>query len=109
MADFFKLKRGDTSPAMRRVLADEDGVAINITGATVVFNMRAAGGAVVVDGAAAVVTDAAGGEVRYDWQAGDTAEAGDFEGEFQITYLSGAVETVPNDGHIQIKITGDIA
>jgi hypothetical protein len=107
--DTFFLKRGDTGPALQRQCLDEAGDPLNITGATVRFSMRARGGDVVVNRAAASIVDAATGIVRYAWQAADTDEAGAFDAEFEITYLDGSVETVPNAGMIEVTITGDIA
>ena len=59
--------------------------------------------------AAAVNVTPASGEVRYDWSVGDTAEAGSYQAEFEVTYSDGSMETFPNDGHISVKITDDIS
>ena len=109
MSEVFHLKRGDTSPRLAKQLLDHDGAAVSLSGATVVFHMKDGDGNVVVDGGAATVTDAAAGEVRYDWQAGDTDEAGIFYGEFEVTYADASVETFPNSGYLTIAITADIA
>lgn len=103
----FHLKQNDTSPALLYRLDP----AVNLAGASVVFNMRPrGGGAVVVDRAAASIEgDPANGVVRYDWQVADTANAGRFEAEFEVTYSDGTVETFPNDGFIVVQIGGDIA
>ena len=105
--DAHYLKRGDTSPSLSYALLP---ASVVLTGATVRFNMRAKGGATVINRAAAVVVTATGEPtVRYDWQAGDSAATGSFEGEFEVTYAGGAVETFPNSGFIAIEIAGDIA
>jgi hypothetical protein len=70
--------------------------------------MSADGGAVVVDRAAVIVTPA-DGTVRYDWQAGDTAPAGRFLAEFEVTYSDGAIETFPNAGALVVRIDPDLA
>jgi hypothetical protein len=31
------------------------------------------------------------------------------EGEFQVTYANGKIQTFPNDGHLPIVITDDIS
>jgi hypothetical protein len=41
------------------------------------------------------ITDAAGGEFEYRWQAGDTDTVGRHEIEFEITPASGGKFTVP--------------
>lgn len=109
MPDVFFLKRGDTGPAIQRQCLDEAGDPIALAGATVRFNMRLRDGAVKVNRAAATIVEAATGVVRYAWQAGDTDTAGTYEAEFEITYLDGSIETVPNAGWIEVTITGDIA
>ncbi len=106
MAEIFHLKRGDTSPALRYRLDP----AVNLAGASVVFNMRQRdGGAKIIDRVAASITgDPADGVVGYDWEVTDTANAGRYEAEFEVTYSDGAVETFPNDGFIVVQINGDI-
>ncbi len=108
MDDTHKLKRGDTSPSLLYALLPETVV---LTGATVRFNMRAAGGtAIKVNRAAATIVTATGAPtVRYDWQPGDVDTAGFYDAEFEVTYAGGAVETFPNAGFIRVAIEGDIA
>lgn len=105
----FYIKRNDTSPSMLAKLQDADGNAVNVTGATVRFHLRAIGSqTVTVDEAATIVT-AIDGLVRYDWQAADTATIGSYQAEFEVTYADATVETFPNDGYIRVEIIGDIA
>jgi hypothetical protein len=108
MPDYFSIKRGDTSPSIRATLKDAAGQPIPLTGASVRFHMRAKGAAdVTVDAAAAIVDP--DGEVRYDWEPGDTASAGWHEAEWEVTYADGAVETFPNRGSTPILIDPDLA
>lgn len=105
----FYIKQNDTSPSLQATLLDGDGTAVDLTGATVTFHLRPeAGGSAVVDASATVVT-AASGIVRYDWIAADTATAGAFHGEFEVTYSDSSVGTFPNDDYIAVEITDDIA
>jgi hypothetical protein len=104
----FYIKQNDTSPAMLATLQDADGNAVNLTGATVRFHMRAVGGAqVVVDQSATVVT-AIDGLVRYNWIADDTDTIGSYQAEFEVTYADASIETFPNDGYIRVEIIDDI-
>jgi hypothetical protein len=103
----FQIKQNDTSPQIEAVLSDAAGTAIDLNGAAVRFHMRRAGGAVVIDAAATIVT-AAAGLVRYVWIAGDTATAGSYQAEFEVTYADGTIETFPNAANIQIDILADI-
>ena len=102
----FHLKQNDTSPALLYRLDP----AVNLAGASVVFNMRPRGGgeAVVDRAAASIEGDPSDGVVRYDWDAQDTAAAGRFEAEFEVTYTDGTVETFPNADFIVVNIMGDI-
>lgn len=105
MSDTFYLKTGDTSPIIQYTLSPT----VDLTGATVVFNMKDASGTSVVDrGAASAVSPATDGVVQYAWQSADTDTAGSFRGEFEVTYSDATIETFPNYGYITIRISGDL-
>lgn len=107
MSSTFTIKRGDTSPSLLYALSP---ASVILTGASVVFNMRAADGTPKIARKAAVVQTATGQPtVRYDWVAADTDVAGMFQAEFEIAYTDGTIETFPSDDFILVKITGDIA
>jgi hypothetical protein len=104
----FYIKTGDTSPAIRYAL---DPASVVLIGATVRFHMRqrrSRGGATVKDATAVVVTATGTPTVEYQWDTADTANAGTFEAEFEITYSNGKIETFPNDGFISVKVSEDI-
>jgi hypothetical protein len=101
----FTIKRGDSSPAIRYALEPDT---VDLTGATVRFQMRVRNGAQVLDAAAAIVTAAGMPTVQYGWQTGDTATAGLYEAEFRVLYSNGAVETFPNQGFILVRIAEDV-
>lgn len=103
----FYLKQGDTSPYLRGTAYDSDDNVIDVTGASILFKMRRIGGSKVVDATAAIVT-ASAGLVEYRWASGDTDVVGEYEGEFEITFASGKIETIPNKGYIPITIGDDI-
>ena len=102
MATTFYIKQNDTKPSLFAQLLSE-GSAIDLTGATVRFHMESG-----VD-SPAVITDAATGNVRYDWSTGDTATPGIFHAEFEVTFSDGTVETFPNDGYLSINIMEELA
>ena len=107
MADC-KIKQNDTAPSLSVTLA-QDGVAVDLTDAAISFHMRDdASGEALVNGTA-VVTGATLGTVRYDWLASDTALAGCFPAEFEVTLSDGKVESFPNDNNLTIIITEDLA
>lgn len=103
----FKLKRNDTSPAIRSTLLDGSGTVILLTGASVKFLMKDKAGNIIVN-AAAVIIDAINGVVEYQWIGADTAVLGFYKAEFEVTYSDGTVETFPNEGFTSILITEDI-
>ena len=105
----FYIKQNATASFITRDLKDAFGAPVNVTGATVKFSMRVKpAGTVKVDDQDAVVVTAGTGRVRYEWTAANTNTADEYEGEFQVTYANGKIQTFPNDGHIPIVITDDI-
>lgn len=110
----FILKRNDTAPVMDARLVTETQSAVKLQGATVVFNMREASGPVVISRAPVTVIDADAGLVRYSWSAADTSSIGQFQGEFEVTFASGKVETFPKSdksasNFIEIVVVEDVA
>lgn len=106
----FYIRQGDTKPDLRRTLLDEDGVAVDLTTATaVVFNLRGPDGTVVIDNAAAELTTPAAGIVTYEWAVGDTADAGTFTGEFEVTWTGGGVQSFPQPEYLEVVITEQVA
>lgn len=116
----FEIKQGDRRPVFVVVLKDDFGEAtesiVNLTTATsAFFNMRATNaGAVKVNRGSATISNAAGGEVTYNWGTADTNTAGDFEAEVEIVWNDGKPETFPGGpsaggSYFQITITDDIA
>lgn len=109
----FTIKKGDLVPAITATLMQAVGstspAAIDLTTATgVKFAMRnRSTGTIKVDAAATVVT-AAAGTVKYQWIAADVDTVGDYDAEWQITWVSGR-QTVPGAGYDTIRVTADIA
>lgn len=96
MADKIKLVQGDTKPALVVTLTDETtGLPINVTGATPRLKFRKAGATTLTETLTGSVTDGAAGQIVFHWS--DTAlagEAGDYEGEVEITFADNSVQTV---------------
>lgn len=112
MADF-EIKEGDTSPAIKYQLQDEDGNPVDLSGANVRFMMRLGSADTLKidtsESGAVAVTDAAGGIVEYAWQVDDTDAAGTYQAEWEVTYSDGSVETFPNtEDFIIIGINKDL-
>lgn len=102
MPDFYR-KKGDLKPDITVQFKDGDGVAINLTGATVVFNARMKGAAARLrDGVATTISDPANGIVKYVLQAGDTDTEGLMLCEFVRT--DGGRQSAPQDRHLEVQI-----
>ena len=104
----FIMKQNDTSPSIEATLTDINGTAINLNNSNVRFHMKNLSNSAVVVDAAATITNASGGIVRYNWQAADTAKAGIYSCEFEVTYSDASIETFPNDEQIIVSIEGEL-
>ncbi len=98
MAEKIKLVQGDTRPALVCSITDDTtGAAMNISGATVRLKFRAAGSTALTATVQGVVTDGNNGEcVFYPATAPEMllGDPGDYEGEIEITFADGQVQTV---------------
>ncbi len=111
-AQIFYLKRNDTDSELQVTLKDADGAAVDVTGATIVFTMFKKGRAnPKVNKASVTLTNASSGIVTYSWVAADTNEAGEFLGEFQVTYAGSRIQTFPNreEDRLIVIIRKDLA
>lgn len=107
MADM-TIKQHDTAPALRATLFDTLGV-INLSAATqvkVLFK-EVTTGTPSFSGTCTIV-NATGGQVSYAWSGGNTAVAGSFNGEFEITWSDSTIMTVPNDSYFTLDIKADL-
>ena len=106
----FYIKQNDTRHELDVFLRDDKDRTINVTGATVKFNMRNASDNTVKINLGSVTTvSSTAGRVKYSFSSSDTDTSGNFDGEFQVTFVGGQVETFPNDGYIKVIITDDVA
>lgn len=99
----FFIKQGDRLPVATAVLQQPAGTPVNLSGATVAFYMAHTNGLASVSGIATIST-AALGIVEYHWGASDTAIAGEYMAEFEITFGSGKKQTVPNGEYEKVEI-----
>lgn len=102
----FYIKQNDTSPSMLATLQDANGVAVDVSGATVNFYMGNINGNIV--SSTATIVNAELGQVRYDWTASDTATSGIYQAEFEVIYVGGTKETFPNNDYISVVIKPDL-
>ena len=97
------MKQNDTSPDLQVTILDGDANAVDVSGSTIVFNMSAAGVPKVVNQSCSIVSGS-DGTVKYVWQSGDTDTPGIYEGEFQVTFVGGAIGTYPNSDALKLSI-----
>ena len=105
----FYIKQNDTRPIMSATLIDGNGSTVNLDGATVAFKMRAVGGSTAKVDASASIAEATKGKVTYTFTASDTNTVGEYEGEFEVTFAGGGIQTYPNNKYIEIEVVDDIA
>lgn len=108
MKSDFSIKRNDLSPAIKSQLLDEDDNPVDLSSASVRFIMSDYEENVIIVDGVAVIDNALDGIVYYQWQAGDTEQAGHFRAEWEVTYPNDNPETFPNDNFLDIKIAEDL-
>lgn len=109
MADI-TIKAGNRLPKVSRQFL-ENGSAMDLTGATVTFDMwNAATGVQVITNGVCTVTAAATGNVEYPWTSTDaTLAAGFYLASFTASFSGPRLLTAPNDGMLTIQIVGTTA
>lgn len=109
MADV-TIRKGDRLPQLDRQFLLDD-VAVDLTGATVRFNLwnAATGTQAITNGACTIVTPATG-LVRYTWTPSDALlDAGVYLGSFAAEFSSSRFLTAPNNGMITVQIFEETA
>lgn len=91
MADKIKLVQGDTRPQIQVTLTDDNtGSPIDISGATCRLKFRAVGSTTLIDTLTGVVVNGAAGLVVFAWNSTTlNVDAGDYEGEVEVTFPAG--------------------
>lgn len=110
----FIIKQNDKRPYLTFQFFQADGTTpLDVSSATEInFVMRlTAGGAAnpTKIKSACVMTNAIQGIGEYRWGGEeDTADAGMFEYEFEITWANGDIQTIPADGYFTLQIIDDL-
>jgi hypothetical protein len=97
------LVSADTGPSLSGTLTNAAGVPINLTTATVKFQMRRTFDSRLVVNANATVVSGPAGTVRYDWVAGDLAMPGDYISRWQITFADLSIQHSEPENTITIE------
>ena len=108
-SETLNLVKGDTLPELTFTLKDSNTAAsgltldpnnsatwspIDVTGAQVRLRLRELGSTTVKSTLLCTVSDGTGGKVITDFPAGTLDTAGTFEGEIEITFATGGIQTV---------------
>ncbi len=99
----FWIKVGNTGPPLEATLLDDQKLAVDLTGATITFNMATTAGVNLVNTSATIVS-ATAGTVQYSWVTADTATAGVHEAEFIVTLADTSIVSFPNFEHITVHV-----
>ena len=113
MTEKIKLVQGDTKPTLVITITDETtGLPISISNAIPRLKMRELGSTTLkttltgtpvpgllnadgtVDTSGAYATPGAGGRCAFAWTQQALDKAGDFEGEIEVTFADGTIQTV---------------
>ncbi len=87
------LIQGNTKPRISFTLKDPDGVAINLTDATVRLFMRLIGAKALTVNAECTLDVAANGTCYYQWLGDDLDTVGSYHAELQATFSDGRIQS----------------
>lgn len=114
------LVTGDTLPELTFTLRDSNSAAsgqtldpnnsatwapINVSGGSVKLRLRELGSTTVKSTLICSITDGSAGKVATDFPTGTLDTAGTFEGEIEITFAGGGIQTVYD--LIKLKVRSD--
>jgi len=102
----FYLKKGDT-PYIQSALT-RGGDPENLTNATARFLMSADPDSSPLIAGNALILSALAGTVQYEFQAGETDTPGEYNAEWEVTFIDGRKVTYPDDSYNIIVITDDL-
>lgn len=105
----YSYKRNDTGKLHRVTLSDAAGVVDLTNAAAVRFHMYREDTRAQKVNAAMTIQDAAGGIVRYAWQAADVDTAGRFLAEIEVTWQDATETTFPNTEFDLVVIHDDLS
>jgi len=105
--DTFKIKRGDTVPAIEAFLQYSNGSAVDLTTTTITFNMSNLIDYSPYRSGTAFIIGSETGDVRYPFSTEDTGSVGTFWGEFEVNWGAGSLMTLPNDHSLKIEVYED--
>lgn len=109
----FYIKRGDRWPAFEATLAKKDGgplgfTAGDIAGVRFLMAPEKSTQAIVDAPVTSYFVQNNALSVVYEWAEGDTDLAKNCWAEIEVEFIDGRRVTFPNNGYIQVVVTGDL-
>jgi hypothetical protein len=98
--------QGDTGPSLLATLHDQTDpfIPLDLSDASGVrFQMRKPDDKRYTVNAPATIVNAATGRVRYAWGPNDLAVPGDYEVQFEVTFVDGMVQTTATPNQITVR------
>lgn len=97
--------QGDTAPDLGAVLhvKGDTSTPIDLSGATVRFQMRKDDDKQFTINAVATIADDVGGEVVYQWATNDLAVPGDYSVQWEVTFADGRIQTTATPNLIRVR------
>jgi hypothetical protein len=95
---------GDTAPDITATITHETtGLPVDLTDASVRFQMRRRDDRRFTVNQAATLVDAPNGLVRYSWATNDLSVPGDYDIQWEVTYPGGRIQTTAAIESITIR------
>ena len=105
--DTFKIKKGDTNPALAVNLEYSDGTYVDLTGGSVWFIMGDETTYTPYHSGLCFITGSTTGQCEYRFDGtNDTGSVGTWYGEFE-TVWTGSRMTLPNNHNLKIEVYED--
>lgn len=109
----FTIKKGDTLPIITATLTTGPDAgtqaAVDLTTNTFIkLVMKPILGGSATRLNATTVGLPTNGQVKYPWQSADTATAGTFNCEWEVTFGAGQIQTFPNEAYFQVVVADDL-
>lgn len=103
----FQIVEDNTAPAYQ-ITCQRDGVAINLTGATVelIIENKSTGSITNTGHQSCTIITATSGIISYAAEAGDFSSAGTYTGDVKVTYNGGGIEILY--GQVKWKVRAKI-
>lgn len=103
-----EVKQNDRRPPASTTLLHGEEVVSLVEAVSVTFKMRPQTGVTKKVDGLATITDAAGGQVEYRWEDGDTDTPTTYFGEWEVIWGDGTPETFPTLSYDIIHIYPDL-